>query len=441
MNHQDIILGAGVTGLAAGFTSRLPIYEAAEKPGGICCSYYMHPKENKRLFVPPNDDEAYRFELGGGHWIWGGDSVTLRFLRTITPFKIYTREAAVFLPDKEIIAAYPIQSHLRHLGPELAAKALKEMFVASRSHVQVTTMAEWLKASFGPTLYELFFEPFHELYTSGLHRRIAPQDAHKSPVDLNLIIEGAFKEIPPVGYNTTFIYPEYGLNALVQNMAKQCEIRYGKRAVRIDVNEKIVYFEDRSKVKYHLILSTLPLNQMIDLTGLDVGEKPDPYTSVLVVNIGAIKGPSCPKEHWLYIPRSLTGFHRVGFYSNVDVSFLPASARHNQDKVSIYVEKCYLGRQKPNDSEIEHICCTVVKELQEWGWIRKVEVVDPTWVDVGYTWSWPGSRWREKALKALEMHDIYQIGRFAKWLLLNGISDSINDGLVAGAAFGSFYSN
>jgi hypothetical protein len=119
---------------------------------------------------------------------------------------------------------------------------------------------------------------------------------------------------------------------------------------------------------------------------------------------------------------------------------LPASARKTQDKVSIYVEKSYYERQKPSDSEINGLCQDVIKELQEWGWIDEAEVVDPTWIYVGYTWSWPDSRWREKALKALETHDVYQVGRFARWILLSGISDSIEDGLVAGASFGSFYS-
>jgi hypothetical protein len=34
-----LILGAGMTGLAAGMASGLPVLEAAAHPGGICCSY------------------------------------------------------------------------------------------------------------------------------------------------------------------------------------------------------------------------------------------------------------------------------------------------------------------------------------------------------------------------------------------------------------------
>jgi len=40
-NKETFILGAGMTGLAAGMISGLKVYEAEEVPGGICSSYYL----------------------------------------------------------------------------------------------------------------------------------------------------------------------------------------------------------------------------------------------------------------------------------------------------------------------------------------------------------------------------------------------------------------
>lgn len=427
------ILGAGITGLAAGYASELTTYEQAEIPGGICSSYYMRPGDDKRFHTPPRDSEAYRFEIGGGHWIFGGDPLVLHFIRSITPVRSYLRKSAVYLPEQDLLVPYPIQYHLRYLDPKVAAQALHEMVEAAKSNHPVTTMADWLKASFGPTLCELFFDPFHEMYTAGLWKSIAPQDAYKSPVNLSLAIQGAFDAAPPIGYNVTFVYPIEGLNTLAQRMAARCDIHYGKRAVRIDVKEKVVYFADGSAIRYETLLSTLPLNRMMEITGLTLDEKADPSTSVLVINIGAIKGRRCPQEHWLYIPKSKARFHRVGFYSNVDSSFLPTSARETRDRVSIYVEKAYLETRRPGESEIKALCEEVVSELQEWGWIQEAEVVDPTWIEVAYTWGRPGSKWREKALTLLEEHNIYQVGRFARWVF-QGIADSIRDGLYAGSA-------
>ncbi len=429
-----LILGAGMTGLAAGYASGLSVYEATERPGGICSSYYMHPDSEIRLASAPGDDEAYRFEIGGGHWIFGGDPLVLRFIRSLTPVKSYVRQSAVYFPDRELFVPYPIQNHLRFLGQKIAAQVLQEITAERQFSNQVTTMDKWLRTNFGPTLYELFFKPFHELYTAGLFKEIAPQDAYKTPVDLSLVIQGAFDDVPQVGYNVTFVYPEEGLNALAQRMAKRCRIHYSKRVVRIDVESQEVYFEDGTSKGYETLISTLPLNRVMEMTGLDVGEPQDPATSVLVVNIGAQKGPKCPFEHWIYIPKSRAGFHRVGFYSNVTPSFLPASARGQQDRVSIYVEKAYREGARPTEAQITPVCRDVIAELQEWGWIREVEVVDPTWIDVAYTWNRPASKWRQKALKALEEYNIYQVGRYARWVF-QGIAESLKEGMMAGAAF------
>ena len=76
----------------------------------------------------------------------------------------------------------------------------------------------------------------------------------------------------------------------------------------------------------------------------------------------------------------------------------------------------------------------MVKELQEWDYIREAEVVDPTWIDVAYTWSYPGSRWKQQAIQRLEEHNIYPIGRYGRWIF-QGIADSIRDGFVAGSSF------
>jgi len=76
----------------------------------------------------------------------------------------------------------------------------------------------------------------------------------------------------------------------------------------------------------------------------------------------------------------------------------------------------------------------VVEELQDWGYIGNAEVVDPTWIDVAYTWAWPGSTWKAQALRLLEEHSVYMVGRYARWIF-QGLADSIRDGFFTGACF------
>ncbi len=433
MGADTIILGAGVTGLAAALSSGLRVFEAQPVPGGICSSYYVRPGEGDRLYRVPDDGEAYRFEIGGGHWIFGGDPAVLEFIRRTTTVKTYRRRSAVYFSRDDLYVPYPIQNHLSYLGRDTAAKVIDEIINAPR--LVPETMAEWLEVSFGKTLTELFFAPFHELYTAGLWTRIAPQDAYKSPVDLSCAVRGALGESEPVGYNVTFIYPEEGLNELAGRMGDRAEIHYSSRVAAIDPRRREVQFEDGSGVGYERLISTLPLNKMVDYARCDPGEEPDCYTSVLVLNIGAERGERCPDHHWLYIPDSRSRFHRVGFYSNVDPSFLPASSRKENSKVSIYVEKAYVGGQRPADEEVRRYAADTVAELKEWGFVGDVEVVDPTWIEVAYTWSWPGSRWRQNAMEALRKQGIFQVGRYARWVF-QGIADSLRDGFFAGAALG-----
>ncbi len=433
-NSESLILGAGMTGLAAGWVSGLPVYESESVPGGICSSYYVYPGQPGRIYSSPDDGDAYRFEIGGGHWIFGGDPTVLHFIRSLTPVKSYKRRSAVFFSEQDLYVPYPIQNHLGYFDKEIAKKALDEIMIAPKGNPK--TMSDWLEQSFGQTLTQLFFAPFHEKYTAGLWTRIAPQDSYKSPVNLSIVRQGAFDRTPPaVGYNVTYIYPNEGLNTLAGRMAERCNVNYDKSVERIDAVKKEVSFRDGTSAGYENMISTLPLNKTIEIAGLEPNGEPDCYTSVLVLNIGAKRGKECPSDHWLYIPDSDSGFHRVGFYSNVDISFLPISSRKENDRVSIYVERAYRGGEKPSDAEIDIYSRAVVKELQSWKFIEGAETVDPTWIEVAYTWSWPNSKWRSDALRLLEEREIFPVGRYGRWIF-QGIAESIKDGFFVGAAVG-----
>ena len=65
---KGLIIGAGITGLAAAKSTGFTVYEARDEAGGICTSYYLSPPQSARQRRPPEDQEAYRFELGGRRW-------------------------------------------------------------------------------------------------------------------------------------------------------------------------------------------------------------------------------------------------------------------------------------------------------------------------------------------------------------------------------------
>lgn len=365
---KTVILGAGISGLAAAYKTGGTVYEAMATPGGICLSYYV---------------SGYRFENGGGHWIFGVDKQAERFIKKFVECKRYKRDAGVYFNK---IYPYPIQNHFKKpigVGP-------------------IGTMQHDLLNRFGDKLSRLFFFPFNEKYTASLYDKIAPQDPQKNPKDTQ-------------GYNAEFIYPENGLDDLINTIAREADIRYKKRAIKIDPDKKIVYFTDGGSVKYDRLICTLPLNKTCELLrhpwtpGLV-------YNSTQVLNIGATPGRNLPKEHWLYVPHCKSGFHRVGFYTNVDYSFAP------KNRVALYVEWAALERKALSFQE-------AIKELKDWGWIKKVETIDTSFIDIAYTWTLPNSEEKERLLSMVEDCGIEQIGRYGRWHF-QGIAESIKEGLA-----------
>jgi len=427
------ILGAGATGLAAGSILGWKIFEAEEGPGGICSSYYLTTGLTSRRPTRAPDEEDYRFELGGGHWMFGEEADALRVISQHSDLRLYERKSSVYLPARDLFVPYPIQNHLSYLPPQLADRALDQLLAGSEG--PQTSMSDWLRRTFGSVLCDLFFAPFHRSYTAGLWEDISPQDFHKSPYDRAMIEKGRHGKIDSAGYNVRFSYPVGGLGSLFRSVAQDCDVSYMKRVTAIDPVKRILKFADGTDVRYELLISTIPLNRTVEMAGLNIPERPDPYTSVVVVNIGGTRGKKCPDDHWLYVPESRSGFFRIGFYSNVERSFLPASRRSDARCISMYVEWALRGGEKPSDREVARFCTNVVGELREWNFLDEVDIVDPTWIDVAYTWSHCGSTWRERAISALRDIDIHQAGRYGRWQF-QGIVDSFSEGLNLGQMFG-----
>jgi len=175
------IVGGGVTGLAAGAVSGAPVFEKSDGPGGICRSYYLPPFSGERYDHSPPDDDAYRFEVGGGHWIFGSDPAALDAIRALAPLTTYERKAAVHIGRLGVTVPYPLQAHVGALGKEIELRAGAEWLDLQDESKDPTTLREWLALSFGASLCELFFFPFNDRYTAGLCDAIAPQDAFNSP--------------------------------------------------------------------------------------------------------------------------------------------------------------------------------------------------------------------------------------------------------------------
>lgn len=395
-DKQTIILGAGISGLAAGIKTKAPIYEVKNYAGGLCCSYQI------------ND---CRFESFGGYWIFGHNQGLLNYINKLSSLNWYKKKSAVFFSKQNLFVPYPLQKNLSFLPKDLQNKI---SHIQSSQNSQPKYFKSWLLQNFGKSLCDLFFFPFNNRYTAGLYKRISPPDTYKTP-------------IVNKSYNDMFAYPKNGLNDLIKKLAEKSNIRFNKEVVKIDTKKKLISFSDQTQISYTKIFSTIPLNKMVKICGLDIKDKQYPYTSILVVNIYAQKGKKHPNHHWLYLSDSTSGFHRVGFYSNVTPWFLPKGKKLSH--TAIYAEKAFLGGKPVSKNEIKRNEQKIIKELIKWEFIKEPEVINSNWIETAYTWELPNSNWRQIALEKLKKHNIIQIGRYGTWKF-QGMLDCIEEGFL-----------
>ena len=431
---KGIILGAGITGLSAGISTGLPVYERSGVVGGICRSYRYDVNGLKTTGT-----NGFRFENGGGHWIFGASQKVEKFLRQFGPLNRYSRNSGVVLPQADgiEIIPFPLQENIWALKSlPRRRRWVGDLIDANESYVPRSSdsLDEWLFGRFGDGMYREFFKPFNTKYTGGLIARIAPQDPYKNPVDFKRSVLSAFeKPSGETGYNSTFLYPPKGLDSLCDDMAGRCdEVYINKEVEFIDLNGRHVVFNVGPSVPYDFVISTLPLTTMIKLTGLKIHSDnkgritQPPSTQVVVVNIGGTKGNSLPDGHWYYFPDQFIPFHRVGVYSNVDSLFVPNG---DTDKyVSFYVEAAPVGGA--TEEYVKNLKLCALEELKRMEWLKEELVVKVDVIEPAYTWDYPMNNWVSTAKQRLENFGVHQLGRYANWKF-QGIAESIEEGFSA----------
>jgi protoporphyrinogen oxidase len=368
---KTVILGAGITGLSAGYKNRTPIYEASDHAGGICTSYHK---------------DGFEFEEGGSHWIFG-DNEAVDFIKTLVDLNTYERKAGIYY---NTTLPYPIQTFTNQETP------------ATEGYFK-----SWIQKKFSRDICNMFFHPFNEKYTAGYYDEVINFDAYKTP------------DVGNKGYCVNFHDPKDGLTSLVDALEKDCNITYNSKAIGIDLDSKELIFEE-GLVPYDKLISTIPLDKMMAMCGQKDVDLP--YSSVLVINIGATPDVNLPKDHWIYVPFAKSGFHRIGIYSNVEPSKAP------DGMVGLCVEIAYKDTDY-EDINVHKITSEVIRELQSWRFIDEVITTDPTFVKHAYTWMRTTEE-REKHLAWLKERDIISTGRYGKWKF-QGMAESITDGMNA----------
>jgi hypothetical protein len=94
-------------------------------------------------------------------------------------------------------------------------------------------------------------------------------------------------------------------------------------------------------------------------------------------------------------------------------------------------KRSYLSGSEPVSTELARATGAIVDELKEWRFIDGVLVVDPTFTDPAYTWSWQGSEWARETIGLLAEQGIRQMLRYGPWRF-QGMMASFEVGFAAG---------
>lgn len=410
-----LILGAGCAGLGAAVRlrelghERFHILEKEMFPGGLSASF--------------RSQQGFVWDVGGhvlfSHYDYFDELMDSALGQEWLEHK---RDAQVSMLGK--LVPYPFQNNLHHLPrPELLRCIRGLVREAKRGDCTAANFREWGMRAFGEGIFELFFLPYnrkvwaHPLDGMGyswIGERV-------STVDLERTIDGVLGESAESswGPNATFRFPRNGgtgaIWRAVAAMLPQERLSYATSVVRVDALRRIVTSSDGREWPYDVLISTLPLDLLIDAVGDDAlreaGEQLR-YSSTWVVGIG-LEG-STP-DHlrsrcWIYFPEETSPFYRVTVFSNYSPNNCPS--RH----WSLMAETAESGYRLVNP---ETIVAETVLGMRSNGLLDPTDRIIEAWTykaDRGYPIpTLTRDQCLDYVVPRLETLDIYSRGRFGMW--------------------------
>ncbi|MBI5577187.1 MAG: FAD-dependent oxidoreductase [Deltaproteobacteria bacterium] len=424
-----LVLGGGVTGLAAGTAlqaagAEFLVLEKEAEPGGWCRSF---------------SSGGYAFDLSG-HFLHLSDPAAKSFILDVpgVPWQKVERDARVWL--REVLTPYPFQVHLKGHDPAFVRRCLAD-FASERIRDAISgegtpgNLAEWLIRRFGKAMCEAFFYPYNrKMWRAPLSKLGHEWTGWSVPVPrFEDLLEGASGGIHKgMGYNAEFYYPRRGgIGSLARALGRGIgsRLRTGVEIERIDLRRKVAYASGGESFPFRSAVSTVPLPRMAAFSGgipsrARRAANSLSWVKVLAINIG-VRNPGMAPGHWVYVPERSYPFFRVGFLSNVSRSAAPPG------RVSMFVEKSFPSSARVNVTlEVE----AALRGLRKMGVLSegsRIEELHPVMLDPAYV-RFDGARKGAVSLLAREFgrHGVFPAGRYGAWDYY-GMEKSMADGIRA----------
>jgi protoporphyrinogen oxidase len=420
MNKKIVIIGAGPTGLGAAYRlqevgyDNWTLYEKSDDVGGHATSHV-----DKHGFVW---DE-------GGHVIFSHYPYFDQLIDKMLGKEVHERIRESWIVKGDLWVPYPFQSNLRYLPKDVQIACLVGAAKAASNGAgqNAGNFRDWILATFGPGIADHFMFPYNaKVWTTPLEKMSKSWIADRvAVVDFKRLLENVLYERDDVGWgpNSKFKFPLHGgTGEIYRRMASHFKerIHLGKKLVEIDPLQKRISFADGAGDHYDVLISTVPLDQLVQIMKpaegrlLDAASRLE-HNNLLVVGIG-LKKKIETGRCWIYFTDAEMPCYRATYFSHYSPFNVP-----NGDIDTYSSFMCEIsfpvGENPDPDKVLDQVIAGLIraKMLDEGDRDRIVSRYQRI---VGYSYPIP-SLGRDQALAVLQpalmSKEIYSRGRFGAW--------------------------
>jgi len=414
-----LIVGAGPTGLGAavrleelGHDDYL-VLEQSTNPGGLAASFL--------------DDQGFTWDVGGhvqfSHY-WYYDALLDRALGTA--WLHHERESWVWIKGRFV--PYPFQYNIHRLDPPDRDRVLRGIErAAAAAPTRPANFHEWIVATFGRELAEIFLFPYNEkvwgyplslLATGWMGERVAVPDVRRLRRNIR-----EHRDDVSWGPNNKFRFPIHGgtgaiWRAVAAGLPAE-RVLLEATVERVELDERVVVLRDGRRLRWDALVSTMPLDVLCTrCEGLPSAAQRAGgalvHSAVHILGVG-LRGPrpeALARKCWMYFPETHNPYFRITVFS----SYSPHNVPPGEEYWSLMAE---VSETPYRRVEADAVAGAVVAAMRRDGLIpRETEVVS-LWhrrEEHGYPTPFLG---RDEVLgailPALEERGVYSRGRFGAW--------------------------
>lgn len=420
MTDKILIIGAGPTGLGAAYRlhelgyENWVLYEKADHVGGHSTSHV--------------DEKGFVWDEGG-HVIFSHYPYFDQLVDRMLGKEVHERIRESWIVSGDCWVPYPFQNNLRYLPKEVQVKCLLGAATASAngSGRTAANFRDWILETFGEGIAEAFMFPYNsKVWTTPLEQMSKSWIGERvSVVDFKRLLENVLFERDDVGWgpNSKFRFPLHGgTGEIYRRMAKTFpgKVHLGKELSEVDPVKKTVSFSDGSGDTYDILISTAPLDLVVQgmksVDGSLVEATHDlRHNGLMVMGVG-LKKKIQTGRCWIYFTDREMPCYRATYFSHYSPNNVPNGDTETYS--SLMCEISYpIGEAPDPDRAFEQIVTGLIraKMLEEQD---RQRIVSKYHKVIPYSYPIPTLN-RDRALKVLQpalmKQQIYSRGRFGAW--------------------------